>query len=276
MISGRKRKIALAVEYDGSCFHGWQRQQNALSVQEILESAWLELTGEKIVITGCSRTDAGVSARRHISHFSTATSIPDEKIFLALNSKLRPGLSVLASRGVSANFNARYGALGKTYSYRLLCSPARPAIERRTCAWLPLEPDYSLMTSSLDYFIGEHDFSSLMDQGSPSKRHRRTIFDLVLTREEIDRLVGTEYRLTVTGDGFLYHMVRILMGTIVAVGQKKIALCDIAALIEQKDRTKMGITMPAAGLVLEKVFYRHNLFDNDSWPYARGDENGKY
>ncbi|MGI6090491.1 MAG: tRNA pseudouridine(38-40) synthase TruA [Saccharofermentanales bacterium] len=276
MIAGRKRKIALAVEYDGSCFHGWQRQQNALSVQEILESAWLGLTGEEIVITGCSRTDAGVSARRHISHFCTATSIPDEKIFLALNSKLRPGLSVLASRGVPANFNARYGALGKTYSYRLLCSPARPAIERRTCAWLPLEPDYSLMTSSLNYFIGEHDFSSLMDQGSPSKRHRRTIFDLVLAREEIDRLMGTEYLLTVTGDGFLYHMVRILMGTIVAVGQKKIALCDIAALIEQKDRTKMGITMPAAGLVLEKVFYCHNLFDNDSWPYARGDENGKY
>lgn len=275
MISGRKRKIALAVEYDGSCFHGWQRQQNALSVQEILENAWLELTGEKIVITGCSRTDAGVSARRHISHFSTAAAIPDERIFLALNSKLCPGLSVLASRGVPAGFNARYGALGKTYSYRLLCSPARPAIERRTCAWLPQEPDYSLMTSSLDYFIGEHDFSALMDQGSPGKRQRRTIFDLMLTREEIDELSGAEYRLIVTGDGFLYHMVRILMGTIVAVGQRKIASEDIPRLIEQKDRTKMGITMPASGLVLEKVFYRYNLFGNDSWPYVRGDENGK-
>ncbi|HHV41560.1 MAG TPA: tRNA pseudouridine(38-40) synthase TruA [Clostridiaceae bacterium] len=267
------KKIALAVEFDGSDFHGWQRQQNALSVQEVLETAWFELTGENRVITGCSRTDTGVSARRHISHLITATRIPAERIFLALNTKLPEAISVLASRQVPDDFNARYSACGKTYSYNLLCAKSRPAINRRICAWLPEELDYELMRDSLRYFLGEFDFTALMDQGSPTKRPIRQIYQLDLKRRFRQSLSGTEYQLTVTGDGFLYHMVRILMGTIVEIGQGKIKASDIPGLLSAGNRVGMGMTMPAQGLILERVYYREPLFDDDQWLWDEGGKN---
>lgn len=266
-MSMAERKIALAIEYDGSCFHGWQRQANAISVQETLENAWLKLTGEKRVIIGCSRTDQGVSARCHISHLFTSTSIPDENIFLALNTKLPEGVSVLASKTVAPDFHARFHACGKTYCYRLLCSRARPAIDRRTTAWLPQNPDYRAMRECCLHFLGERDFSALMDQGSTTLRNTRKIYRLDLYRQEKETMPGTEYLLEITGDGFLYHMVRIIMGTLIEVGQGKIDPAVIPDLLQAGDRTKMGMTMPPEGLTLEKVYFREELFGDDSWPY---------
>jgi len=262
-----ERKIALAVEYDGSCFHGWQRQANALSVQETLEAAWEELTGEKKAIIGCSRTDKGVSARCHISHLFTSTPIPDENIFLALNTKLPNGISVLSSRAVAPDFHARYQACGKTYSYRLLCSQSRPAIDRRTTAWLPQDLDYQAMRESCLHFLGERDFSALMDQGSATRRSKRRIYNIELQKQILGELSGTEYLLEITGDGFLYHMVRIIMGTMVEAGQAKIDPSMIPDLLRAGDRTKMGMTMPPEGLILEKVYFQEELFGNDTWPY---------
>ncbi len=266
-MSLHERKIALAVEYDGSCFHGWQRQENAISVQETLEEAWFHLTGEKRAIIGCSRTDQGVSARCHISHLFTTTPIPDERIFLALNTKLPEGITVLAARAVPLDFHARFQACGKTYSYRLLCSQSRPAIERRITAWMPQDLDYRAMLECSRHFIGEHDFTALMDQGSNTRRSVRRIYRLELQRQERDVLTGTEYILKITGDGFLFHMVRILMGTIAEAGQGKLNPADIPDLLQAKDRTKMGKTMPPEGLTLDKVYYRENLFGEGAWPY---------
>ncbi len=275
MMTSPKRKIALAVEYDGSCYHGWQRQINALSVQETLERGWFDLSQEKISLIGCSRTDTSVSARRHISHFLSSSPIPEDKIHLALNNKLPDSISVLAAKRVAPDFHARFQAKGKKYSYCLINANVRSALDRNKAAWLPGQLDFSAMKKSLKYFLGEHDFTSLMDQGSPSKRTVRKIYQLDLKRLKRDSLSGFEYRLEVIGDGFLYHMVRILMGTIVEIGQGKIKAADIPLFLAEKERINMGLTMPAEGLILEKVYYQEELFGQDAWPYEQGDENDK-
>ena len=222
-----KVHIAISCEYLGVDFHGWQRQENAHTVQAELEDAWFDLTGEGIIINGCSRTDAGVSARRHISSFYTETGIPVKSL---------------------------------TYSFYL--SNTRPVIERFQAHHVPQELDIKAMRDAASSFLGEHNFSALMDQGSPTKRPCRGRYSLIL--EEADPFLY----LHVIGDGFLYHMVRILAGTLLYVGLGKLDAGDIPRLLLAADRTAMGPTLPAHGLTLERVFYKEELFASDRWPYS--------
>ncbi|MDD2427119.1 MAG: tRNA pseudouridine(38-40) synthase TruA [Eubacteriales bacterium] len=256
-----KLKIAISTEYLGVDFHGWQRQENAHTVQAELEDAWFELTSERIVLNGSSRTDAGVSARRHISSFVTCSSIPVERIPLAWNTKLGPGVAVREAKITQTDFDPRFDALGKEYTYSFYLSKTRPVIERFQTHHVPQKLDLAAMREASASFLGEHDFTALMDQGSPSKRPCRSLYSLVL--EEADPFL----HLHVIGDGFLYHMVRILAGTLLYVGLGKLTAQDIPLLLKERDRRAMGPTLSACGLTLERVFYKDELFGSDRWPY---------
>ncbi|HZK29575.1 MAG TPA: tRNA pseudouridine synthase A, partial [Clostridia bacterium] len=217
--------------------------------------------GETITLTGGSRTDAGVSALRHVSSFLSNTSIPLERIALAWNTALPQAIAVHDAREVGGAFNPRYDALGKTYRYTVVTGRVRPVIARHFAAYVPGSLDVNAMHEASLLLKGTHDFTSFMDQGSPTRRPVRTLYELGI--EEEDRRLS----FTFTGDGFLYHMVRILAGTLVSVGQGKIDPDKIATIIESRDRAMAGPTMPAEGLRLERVFFADHLFGNDRWVY---------
>jgi len=254
-------RFAILTTYDGSAFSGWQRQKNAISVQQTLEDCWQKQTGEKIRLTGGSRTDAGVSARGHVSSFRSKMPIPVNNIPLFWNAKLPDSIAVRKAVHVEDDFNPRYDALGKEYRYRILNRRIRPVIFRHLVAHVPSELDLNAMREALPYFAGTHSFLSLMDQGSPTNRPVRTIQHLELVDK--DRLIT----LIVRGDGFLYHMVRILAGTLVLIGQGKMSPDQVPALLETEDRTLAGPTMPPQGLTLERIYFAKTLFGGDCWPY---------
>lgn len=253
-------QYAIMTEFDGSAFHGWQRQVNAPSVQGCLESAWRELTGESVALIGGSRTDAGVSASGHVAAFHSATSIPVDRIARAWNTKLPESVAVRAVRKVSRLFNPRYDALGKHYRYTILTGDTRPVLRRRTTAFIPGELDVDAMRSAIPFLRGTHNFSSFMDQGSPTKRFGRTLHEITIEGE-------TELVIAMKGDGFLYHMARIIAGTLVYIGQGKIAPDELPSVFAASDRTLAGPTMPAEGLLLERVYFAADLFGGDRWPY---------
>ncbi len=250
------RHLALLTEFDGSAFNGWQTQARGRTVQQTLLKAVQELTGEKdLRLTGSSRTDSGVHARGHVSHFKTLNKIPADRLPLALNSLLPEDLAVRAACEVAADFHAQYHAKGKIYSYRIWRGRIRPAISRQQLCHLPGPLDLDLIRQAMPYLLGRHDFQSLMDAGSCDRNPVRTIHSLSLEAQ------GPQIALKVQGDGFLYHMVRIIVGTLVAVGQGKISPDDMPAIIQGKDRKKAGKTMPPQGLCLEQVLYDPPLFD---------------
>lgn len=254
-------RYAILTTYDGAFFSGWQRQKNAVSVQQTLEDVWKKQTGETIRLTGGSRTDAGVSARGHVSSFRSETSIPEQNIPLLWNAKLPDSIAIRKAIRVDDDFNPRYDALGKEYRYRIMNSRVRPVLFRHLVSHIPGTLDMSAMRQALPFFAGTHSFLSLMDQGSPTKRPVRTIQHLELIEE------GSLITLVVRGDGFLYHMVRILAGTLVLIGQGKMLPEQVPKLLESKDRTLAGPTMPPQGLTLERVFFEKTLFGDDCWPY---------
>ena len=255
------RRFAIMAEYDGTAFRGWQRQKNAPSVQACLEEAWYQLTGERIQLTGGSRTDAGVSALGHVSSFLSRTSIPTDRMALAWNTSLPPEAVIRQVERVSGAFSPRCDALGKTYRYTLRTGPVRPAISRRTAVHLPGPLDREAMREAISKLEGKHDFTAFMDQGSPTRRPVRTLYEIGF------RETGDDIILTFSGDGFLYHMDRILAGTLASVGQGKIDPAAIEEIIQARDRTLAGPTLPAEGLLLERVYFADRLIGGARWPY---------
>ncbi len=253
------QNLALLTEYDGGCFHGWQQQAKDRSVQETLQHAWYKLTGEDVKLTGSSRTDAGVHALGHVANFFSSARIPLDKVPLAINTQLPAGVAVRMCVGVENAFNARFHACGKRYSYHIANSRIRPALKRSYQAHVPSKLDLEAMKQASQALLGEHDFTALMDQGSVIRDPKRTLFACYVRQRKQEEIV-----ITVIGDGFLYHMVRIIAGTLVAVGEGKIKANEIEQLIANQDRTLLGKTMPAQGLFLEKVYYNTGLFGADS------------
>jgi tRNA pseudouridine38-40 synthase len=249
------RKIALLTEYDGSAFNGWQAQAKGRTVQQTMEQALRELTGEDHpVLIGSSRTDAGVHARGHVSHFKTGSRIPCDRLPLAMNSVLPPDISVLAACQVPPEFHAQHQATGKIYTYRYWPQKCRPALDRRQTCHVTGPFDLAAMREALPCLAGRHDFTAFMDTGSCERQPVRNLQKLELTED------GTEVVLTVCGDGFLYHMVRIIAGTLLLVAQRKIQPGSLTAILNGRDRKAAGKTMPAQGLCLEQVFYDPPLF----------------
>lgn len=250
-----KQRVALLVQYKGSNYSGWQIQDNANTVEEELEKALSKLCQEKIKLTGCSRTDAGVHALAHVSHFDTSFKMPYVRMSLALKPLLPDDIAVLKSRAVSQDFNARFSTKGKQYSYYIYNSSKENVFIKPYVYEESRDLDLEAMQKACTYFIGEHDFRTFMATGSSAKTTVRTIYDL-----NIDYVRPGLLRLKIKGNAFLYNMVRIIAGTILYVGLGKIQLEDIPKIIASKDRTKAGKTLAAKGLFLDKVFYDDNPF----------------
>ena len=228
MSSSDARRIRLILEYDGTNYAGWQRQINAPSVQQTLEEKLSRLLGERTCVTGSSRTDAGVHALCQNVHFDTTSRIPGDKF---------------------ADFHARFSATGKVYRYAIQNTRHAPAIDRLTHAHVPLPLDEARMDAAAQAMVGYHDFGAFAAAGSVVRDTRPTIYSVKVYRR-LERVY-----LLVHGDGFLYNMVRILAGTLIGIGNGKLPPDALARAIETGDRLDLGMTAPAHGLTLLRVFY---------------------
>lgn len=243
------KNIKFIVEYDGTNYCGWQRQRNGNTIQQTIEKAINEVTGEKVNLIGCSRTDAGVHAKMYVCNFSTDSTIPPDKIGIVINHRLPEDIVILNSEEVDSNFHSRYCSKGKLYSYTILNRDERAAIGRNYAYQYSRNVDIEAMKKASAYFLGKHDFSAFKSTGSSVKDNIRSIKEVKVEKDE-------DYiKIYVAGDGFLYNMVRIIVGTLLLVGEGKINPQYIKEIIESKDRNKAGKVVPARGLCLEKVFY---------------------
>lgn len=243
------KRYLIVVEYKGTNYCGWQRQKNSLSVQEVLADAFFRLTQEKTTMHGSGRTDAGVHALKQHVHFDTNTSIPAEKIPFAINPLLPNDIKVLEGKEVDKNFNARFDVKEKTYVYKFYVGAhERPLLNDLQCH-LPFKPDMEKMTKACKMIEGEHDFKCFQASGGHVKSTIRTIYSLTIN------CVGDEYTLTVSGNGFLYNMVRIIAGTVYYIGIGKLPLENIPEAFKTGDRTLLGKTLDAKGLYLADARY---------------------
>ncbi len=244
-------RIAFITEFDGTDFAGFQSQENARAVQDVLETALEELYKTKIRLTGCSRTDAGVHARCHLSHADVPFVIPEDRFPLAMNALLPDDVAVRKSFYVSDDFSARFDIKGKRYIYRIYSSPARSPLLDRNSYYCPVKPDIAKMQKAAGYFAGEHDFAAFCAAGGSQKTTVRRLFGVKVSADGDD---PCRIEIEVSGEAFLYNMVRIIAGTLLYAGQGKIAPDDIPDIIGSRDRRLAGKTLPAKGLTLEEVY----------------------
>lgn len=239
----------LTMAYDGTNYHGWQRQKNGITVQEVLEDVLTEIAGESVVVTGCSRTDAGVHARVYVCSFTMQTTIPADKIPFVLNTKLPPDIRAYKCEVMHEGFNARFETVTKAYEYKIVNAPFQNPLMRNFAWHYPIKLDIDKMRNAAKIIQGKHDFASFCAAGSIVKSTVRNLTELTVTKD------GDIITVRAAADGFLYNMVRIIVGTLVYVGCGKLSEDDIAELIEKKDRRLSGITAPPQGLALVEVNY---------------------
>ncbi len=239
----------LLIKYDGTHYHGWQVQPNGVTVQERLQDAVEAVTGVRSGITGCSRTDAGVHARMFCCALHTDSTIPPEKVPAALNAHLPRDIAVYDCCTVSEDFHPRYDALGKRYVYRIWNHPARDPFWEGRAYHFGRRLNVDAMADGGQQLLGTHDFAGFCSAGSSVTDTVRTLSRCDVTR------TGDLVEITVEADGFLYNMVRIIVGTLLEVDSGKIDPAELPAILESCDRERAGATAPACGLWLEKVFY---------------------
>ncbi len=243
------RNIKLVIEYDGKSFNGWQKQPNKLNIQGEIEKAIEEITGEKIDLIASGRTDAGVHSLGQVANFKTNSTIDVEKIPYAINSKLKKSIVIKSAEEVPERFHSRYSVHSKTYRYTINNSKFGTALYRDMEYHFPIELDEKKMQKAAKFFEGEHDFKAFKASGTSSKSSVRTIYKATVERKE-DRVI-----IELTGNGFLYNMVRIIAGTLIDVGIGKIKPEEVKEIIEKKERKNAGKTLPARGLCLLEVDY---------------------
>ena len=242
-------RIKLTVAYDGTNYCGWQVQPNGVSIQSTLQKAIENLLGEKTDVTGASRTDSGVHALGNVAVFDTAARMPAEKISYALNSRLPEDIRVQRSFQVADDFHPRKTSCIKTYEYRILNREFELPGERLNSHFFRKKLDVAKMREACLPFLGEHDFKSFCSIHTQAETTVRIIYSLDVIRE------GDMIRIRVTGNGFLYNMVRILAGTLINVGFGVTDPAEIPGIIEARDRQAAGPTAPAKGLTLIKMEY---------------------
>lgn len=244
------RNIKLVIEYDGKDFNGWQKQPNKLNIQGEIERALSEITGEEIEIIGSGRTDAGVNSLGQVANFKTESNLPIEKFPIAINTKLKQSIRIISAEEVDEKFHSRYSVHSKRYRYTINNSKYGSAIYRNMECHIPQELDVDKMKKAAKYFEGEHDFKAFKASGTSSKSSVRIIYKAEVIKD------GDRIYIELTGNGFLYNMVRIIAGTLVDVGLNKIEPESILDIIEKKDRSLAGKTLPASGLCLMEVLYK--------------------
>lgn len=243
------RNIKLTIEYDGKDFNGWQKQPNKLNIQGEIERAISEITGEEVSLNASGRTDAGVHALGQVANFKTNSNIEIEKIPIAINSKLKKSVRVIDAEEVELDFHSRYKCKRKTYRYIINNSKNGTAIYRNFEYNFQTKLDVEAMKKAAFYFEGEHDFKGFKASGTSSKSSVRSIYKTNVYKE------GEKIYIELTGNGFLYNMVRIIAGTLVDVGLNKIKPEAIPDIINSGNRQRAGKTLPPNGLYLVKVEY---------------------
>lgn len=234
--------MAAGVEYDGSGFFGWQRQRQTPTVQECLEAAASRVADHPITVHCAGRTDTGVHAYCQVIHFDTDAERSERSWVLGINTRLVPGISLLWVRPVDEQFHARFAANRRHYKYRILNRWVRPAIERGRVAWIRRPLDAERMDAAAKSLLGEHDFSSFRAVGCQARTPVRTIFEIAVVRR------GHEIELQIEANAFVYHMVRNIAGTLIAIGAGEQPVEWAGQVLAARDRTVAGITAPAEGL----------------------------
>lgn len=243
------RNIKLIIEYDGKDFNGWQKQPDKPNIQGSIERAIEVITGEKVDLIASGRTDAGVNALGQVANFKIEKDFPIEKIPYALNSQLKKSIRVKSAEEVDERFHSRYGCKRKTYRYTINNSEQGTAIYRDMEYHYPIKLDENKMNEAAQYLIGEHDFKAFKASGTSSKSSVRTIYNAKVWRE------GDLVIIELTGNGFLYNMVRIIAGTLLEIGEGKNKPEEMKNIIASCDRTKAGKTLLPNGLCLMNVEY---------------------
>lgn len=244
------RNIKLTIEYDGSGFNGWQKQPNKLNIQGTIEKAIERITGEEVDLMASGRTDRGVHAIAQVANFKTNSKLPTEKFPIAINSNIKASIRIKNAEEVDERFHSRLSCKKKTYRYVINNSKYGSAIYRNLETHIPVKLDVEKMKEAVKYFEGEHDFKAFKASGTSSKSSVRTIYKAEVIERPDERIW-----IELTGNGFLYNMVRIISGTLVDVGLGKIKPEEIKDIINSKDRQKAGKTLAPQGLFLLNVKY---------------------
>ena len=252
--SGRRR-ILLITAYDGTNYCGWQVQKNGETIEGVLNRELSRLFGAEIAVIGASRTDSGVHALGNVAVFDTEARMPADKVAYALNSRLPGDIRIQRSLEVPPDFHPRKTACVKTYEYRILNREFELPSERLNSYFFRRELDVERMKAACPYFLGEHDFKSFCSIHTQAETTVRTIYSLEVLEEELPDLGGRRIRIRVTGNGFLYNMVRILAGTLIQVGLGVYAPEDMEPMLMACDRQAAGPTAPAQGLTLIGMKY---------------------
>lgn len=244
------RNIALKLMYDGTSYHGWQVQKRDRTVAETLEHALSHIVGHPVKLTGAGRTDAGVHAEVYIANFHTSSTIPCDRLPLAVNSRLPGDIVVMKATEVDPVFNAIGSCLKKEYTYRIYNSRIRNAFLVNRVWFYPKHLDEKVMQRAASFFVGTHDFAAVRSVGTETKTTVRTVHYFTVTRT--DQLIECR----VCADGFLYNMARAMVGSCVYAAEGKFAPEDIPGILAGKNRTDAGPTAPPQGLYMTNLWYK--------------------
>lgn len=244
------KRIKLTIAYDGTNYCGWQIQPNGLTIEEVMNRTLSKLTGEDIQVIGASRTDSGVHAMGNVAVFDTETSIPAEKIAMALNQRLPEDIVIVKSEEVASDFHPRYCDCSKTYEYHIINTRIPVPTKRLTNYFVSYNLNIEDMRKAASYLVGEHDFVSFCNVRTDVENTVRTITELDILTD------GEEITIRITGDGFLYNMVRIIVGTLIRVGRGFYEPEKVKEILEARDRKAAGVTAPPQGLMLMKIEYK--------------------
>ena len=244
------RNIKLVIEYDGKDFNGWQRQHDKLNIQGTIEETIKQITGEEVELMASGRTDRGVHAIGQVANFKTNSKIPIDKFAIAINSNIKKSILIKSAEEVDERFHSRLNCKKKTYRYIINNSKYGTAIYRNLETHIPIKLNVNKMQEAVKFFEGEHDFKAFRASGTSSKSSIRTIY-----KAEVIKMPEEKIYIELTGNGFLYNMVRIIAGTLVEVGLEKIWPEDIEKIIRSKNRENDGKKIPPQGLYILNVYY---------------------
>ena len=247
------RNIALKLMYNGTAYHGWQVQKNAVTVCETIQKALEKITGEKVHLTGCGRTDAGVHAEHYVANFHTNSRIPLERLPFAINTHTPEDIAVKEALEVAEDFNAIGSCIKKEYTYRIYNTRLGNPFHVDRAWFYPRRLDETIMQKAADQFVGTHDFRAVRSVGTETKTTVRTVYYFDITRD------GDMIECRVGANGFLYNMVRAMVGTVVYAAEGKLNPEDIPAILESGNRTLAGPTVPPGGLYMTKLWYDEDV-----------------
>ena len=243
------KNIALRLLYDGSCYHGWQVQKNAITVAQTMEEALAKVCGERVKLTGCGRTDAGVHALRYCANFHSDCTVPVDRMPLAVNSRLPADIAVVDAVEVPDDFNAIGSCVRKEYTYQIYNSRLKDPFYVNRAWFYPRHLDENVMQAAASQFVGTHDFAAVRSVGTDVKSTVRTVYYYNVERQ------GELVTLMVCANGFLYNMARARAGTVVYAAEGKIRPEEIGEILASGNRTAAGPTVPAGGLYMTRLWY---------------------